>query len=569
MIKDNIRIFKRYYNLIKDDSRRLIPFYISTLCGNILDLIIPFVIAMILDFITTGSYNMAITYIIILTIVYILSVMFSILDSTIYSNFLKYNYVTLHKKIVNKIYTFDYDYQNDIPKGRIINSINMDLINISEMADNFFGILTRSLKLIIILVCFFVNNFFVGIGVLIIDIIYIYLSYYMNKKSSYYLNIQIGHSDKLISLLSEVLSGLKDIVSLDFTKGLNHKFNIYRKRWQKAYINKRKYMIIQNCLLKGIIYLGKILLYIYFIYSIFKGNITIGMIVLLISYYDNFFTSSIEVMTKESNIKEENVALSRIYKILEYKSFNNTLGTNSINNVNGVIEFRKVYFSYTDLPTLKNITFSIKPNNLTVIAGKTGSGKTTIFNLLLKLLRPNRGEILLDGVNINLLKHNDYLKNISIVNQDTFMFNLSIRENLNLVNKDHDLQIEVCKKIGIHNFIMSLPKGYDTVLDSNSTNLSGGQKRLLSLARTVLKGTKILLFDEVTSSLDPKTTDDIINILYDLCNDHTVIVITHKKELMKRADKLILINKGKKVGEGKHKDLIKYNNYYKKLQNRK
>lgn len=570
MIKDNIYIFKRYFSLIKEDRKKLIPFYISALFGNILDLVIPFIISIVLDLITKGNYNNAINYLIILTIIYICSMFLSTIDCATYSNFLKCNYVTLHKKIVDKIYTFDYDYQKTIPKGRIINSINMDLIDISEMADNFYGIITRILKIIIILICFFMNSYLVGIGVLLLGIIYLLSSHYMNKKSAYYLDIQIGCSDKLLGLLSEVLSGLKDILSLNFIKGINHKFGIYRKNWQKAYITKRKYMIIQKCILKGIIYLGKILLFIYSIFSISKGNISIGFIILLVSYYDNFFTSTIEIMEKEASIEDENVSLLRIYKILEYKSnISKSLDIDSISSINGVIEFKNVNFSYEKQPTLKNISFIINPNCLTVLAGKTGSGKTTIFNLLLRLWTPNSGYILLDGNNINTLKREDYTKAVAIVNQDTFMFNLSIRQNLNLVNNNHKLQEDICKKIGIHNFIMSLDKGYDTILDENSTNLSGGQKRLLSLARVLLTDAKILLFDEVTSSLDPKTTDSIINILSDLKNDHTVIVITHKKELMKKADKLIIINKGRKVGEGIHTTLIKKNIYYKRLQNRK
>lgn len=570
MIKDNIYIFKRYFSLIKEDRNKLIPFYISVLVDNIIDLVIPFIISMILDLITKGDFNNAVNYVIILMILYICSMFLSTVDCATYSNFLKCNYVTLHKKVVDKIYTFDYDYQKTIPKGRIINSINMDLIDISEMADNFYGIITRILKIIIILICFFINSYLVGIGVLLLGIIYFISSHYMNKKSAYYLDIQIGHSDKLLGLLSEVLSGLKDILTLDFTKGINHKFGVYRKRWQKAYMTKRKYMIIQKCILKGIIYLGKILLFIYSIISVSKGNISIGLIILLISYYDNFFTSTMEIMGKEASIEDEAVSLFRIYKILEYKSsIYKSLEINNISDIKGVVEFKKVNFSYEKQPTLRNVSFIINPNCLTVIAGKTGSGKTTIFNLLLRLWTPNSGCILLDGNNINALKRENYSKIISIVNQDTFMFNLSIRENLNLVNKNHDFQKEVCKKIGIHDFIMSLDKGYDTILDENSTNLSGGQKRLLSLARALLTDAKILLFDEVTSSLDPKTTDSIIDILSNLKNDHTVIVITHKKELMKKADKLIIINKGKKVGEGNHANLIRKNTYYKRLQNRK
>ena len=142
---------------------------------------------------------------------------------------------------------------------------------------------------------------------------------------------------------------------------------------------------------------------------------------------------------------------------------------------------------------------------------------------------------------------------------------MSIRENLNLVNKNKEKQIEICKEIGIHKFIMSLDNGYDTIIRENSTNLSGGQKRLLSFARTLLNDSEILLFDEISSSLDPDTTKKIIEILKRLKTKHTIVMITHKEDIMKVADKIIVMDNGKKVGEGTYKNLINKNKYYKKL----
>ena len=143
---------------------------------------------------------------------------------------------------------------------------------------------------------------------------------------------------------------------------------------------------------------------------------------------------------------------------------------------------------------------------------------------------------------------------------------MSIRENLNLVDSNKERQIEACKKVGIHDFIMSLPNGYNTVLKEDANNISGGQKQLISLARTLLSKSEILLFDEVTASLDPNTTRHIIKVLKDLKKDHTVIIITHKPKLMKIADNIIVIDRGKVVGFGSHKELIKSNKYYQILQ---
>jgi len=144
---------------------------------------------------------------------------------------------------------------------------------------------------------------------------------------------------------------------------------------------------------------------------------------------------------------------------------------------------------------------------------------------------------------------------------------MSIKDNLKMACKDEKKQIEICKKIGIHELIQSMPKGYDTILTENAANLSGGQKRLLSLAKTLLTDSKILLFDEVTSSLDIKTTNKIISILKELKDSHTVIIITHKKEVMKISDEIILLSKGRIVGKGAYKNLLKNNHFDKLVKN--
>ena len=241
-------------------------------------------------------------------------------------------------------------------------------------------------------------------------------------------------------------------------------------------------------------------------------------------------------------MKEENVSLVRIKEILDYGQ-NIQYENKIIKDIEGVIEFRNVSFSYNEKKLLKNISFTINSNKITAIIGENGSGKTTILNLILRLYFPSKGSIYLDNKNILNIKLDSYLNNISVLNQDTYLFNLSIRDNFNLINKDKRVQERICKLVGIDKFIKNLPKGYNTVISENSTNISGGQKRLLSLARTLMKDSKILLFDEITSSLDMDITKQVINVLNKLKENHTIIIVTHKKELMDIADETIKLCK--------------------------
>ena len=174
---------------------------------------------------------------------------------------------------------------------------------------------------------------------------------------------------------------------------------------------------------------------------------------------------------------------------------------------------------------------------------------------------------MIDKLNIYEYSKDVYYSNISIVNQKTFIFNMSIRENLSLIDSNKKRQIDACKRVGIHGFIMSLPDGYNTILKEDAYNISGGQKQLLSLARALLTTSEIILLDEVTSSLDPNTTNKIINLLDDLKTDHTLIIITHNKELMKVSDNLVVLKDGKIDCIGRHKDLIENSSTYKDLIN--
>ena len=249
-------------------------------------------------------------------------------------------------------------------------------------------------------------------------------------------------------------------------------------------------------------------------------------------------------MTSSQSIKEQNISINRINSILEDNEEKNK-NEKIIKNIKGKIEFENVFFSYNDDKLLEDISFTIEPNKITAITGINGTGKTTIINLILRLYKPKKGKILLDNIDINNIDKKSYLKEISILNQETYLFNLSIRENFNLINNSIKRQEEICKFTGVSNFIEGLPNGYDTIIDENSNNLSGGQKRLLSLTRMLLKESKILILDEATSSLDKEKVEKFSKILEKIKENHTIIVITHKKEIIDIADETIVINKGK------------------------
>lgn len=555
-------MIKKYFKITEKTKWILYIFILILVILGVLNLIIPVYSSKIIDSLTNKNINEFIRLLTILSILFITTNTFSFLACKSYSLFFKNTFINIHKKIINSVYEYDDKLLNKL-KGRIISTVNIDIINISVMADYMFSFM-HNLVLIICMLIFFIKTYVIfGVFLVIATVVYILLASYLTKKEAYYFRGQRMYLDKLINMLGQTLSGIKEIKTSNIKPSLNKKYDGLRRSWANKYMLKRKYVIAHSVLLKFIMYLSKIMLYILSMYLLFNNKVTIGIIVLLINYFENIFTYSTKLVEDMSKVREYNISLNRVCNLLDNKP-DNYFGLINNSNIDGHVKFKNVSFSYNGVSTIKNINFEAEKGKITVITGKTGSGKTTIFNILLRLYKPYKGFVYIDDIKIDEYKKDTYYKNVSVVNQESFLFNMSIKDNLKMVCSDEKKYIEMCKKVGIHDLIEHLPKGYNTILSDNASNLSGGQKRLLSLAKTLLTGSKILLFDEVTSSLDIKTTSKIIEVLKDLKNDHTIIIITHKKEVMKIADNLIMLNKGKIVCTGTYKKLLS-NEYFNKL----
>lgn len=542
MISEYTEILKNYYNVIKNDKKKLYPYYIGYVCNVIVELIIPICVANITEELTNSYFIAAFVAVLTLLLLNVVNSLLSYIDMHFYAKFFRANYITLYKNVVNKIYHFDENYKEEFSTGKILNSLTGDVVNIGEMADNILTVILNIIKWGIIFIYFVRINIFLALVILIINVVYISLANYLNSMSIKYYREQREHNDTLISLINQTILGLKDVKTLNISNDLNKKYNVIYKKWGNAYYKKRVYYIYRSTFLKILLSIIKSAIYIFCIVAIMQDNMTIGTLLLIISYYTTFFSSSESIMSCLASMKEENISLMRIKELLEYGN-DQSYQNNIIKETEGVIEFRNVSFSYNEKKLLRNINFTIPNNQITAIIGENGSGKTTILNLILRLYFPSKGSIFLDGQNILDIKLESYLNNISVLNQDTYLFNLSIRENFNLISKDKKWQESICKLVGIDKFIKTLPKGYNTIISENSTNISGGQKRLLSLARTLMKDSKILIFDEITSSLDMDITKQVIDVLKKLKTNHTIIIVTHKKELMDISDEIIRLYK--------------------------
>lgn len=301
---------------------------------------------------------------------------------------------------------------------------------------------------------------------------------------------------------------------------------------------------------------------------VFDKSLTIENFVVLYMYKSrvynllNFTTNMLEYL------RNFNLSASRVFEILDGSSFRKeSFGNINLKNINGNFEFKNVTFGYNKKNIIKDLSFKINSNETVAFVGRSGAGKSTIFSLLTKLYHPKKGKIYIDGVEIDKLSKETIRNNISIITQTPYIFNFTIKENLKIVKdevSDEEI-IEACKKASLHDFIMTLPDKYDTLVGEGGITLSGGQRQRLAIARAFIKKSEIILFDEATSALDNETQRDIQNAIDKMKNKYTILIIAHRLSTVINSDRILLVDDGKIVSEGTHKDLLKNNSLYKEL----
>ncbi|MDR1234950.1 MAG: ABC transporter ATP-binding protein/permease [Mycoplasmataceae bacterium] len=260
----------------------------------------------------------------------------------------------------------------------------------------------------------------------------------------------------------------------------------------------------------------------------------------------------------------------RVLEVLKEPIEQDDPDAKELKEVYGLVEAEHLDFSYIPgKPVLKNVNFHVKPQQVVALVGPTGAGKTTIVNLITKFYEITNGDLKIDGISIKKIKRESLRKNITMVLQDTYLFSTSIYKNIHYGRLDASRNdvIKAAKMARAHNFIMQLPKGYDTVLEDNGSNLSQGQRQLLAIARAFLSNSRIVILDEATSSIDTKTEMEIQGAMNQLMKERTSFVIAHRLSTIKNADNILVINHGRIVEQGHHNDLIKRNGFYAELYN--
>lgn len=366
-------------------------------------------------------------------------------------------------------------------------------------------------------------------------------------------------NEKITGLLGEIVRGARDIKMLNAEKSF-----IGELEGKICDVNEFRYGMqkterIGNLASSSIRDLFDFLLMALMALMIYKGHLTIASALIVYNYSGRVPLIVNYISNLLDRARDFNLSFERVSAILDDEEFKKeNFGSVHLDKVEGNFEFKNVKFKYDNNLVLKGVSFKIKANETVAFVGKSGAGKTTLFNLLCKMYDVQSGKITIDGVDVNKLDRESIRGNITIISQNPYIFNMSIRDNLRLVkdNLTDEEMVEACRMAALEDFIEELPLKYDTVIGEGGVTLSGGQKQRLAIARAFVQKTEIILFDEATSALDNETQTKIQEAIDNMKNEYTILIIAHRLSTIVNADRIIFLNDGKIEMEGTHKELL-------------
>ncbi len=454
--------------------------------------------------------------------------------------------------------------------GEFINRITSDSETITDSISTLLYIIIQIASNVLVLVYVFFNSIIVGLEVVLYLFTLYKLSSKFNPKLKDFQKDIKKKNDLYVANVNEYIHGIREIRALGVNKNITSELkniinNLFKKRNSTIRFEQNYYSMVYilNEILIAIIFITVII-------QILNGTSTLTFLVAMSYYVYNFLRLVNSFASFSTYFQKLKVSVERIYEIIDNKLYKDTEFGNYHNlNCNGKLEFKNVSFKYHDQKTniLNDFNLEIKPNSKIAIIGRSGEGKSTIFNLLLRYFDVNNGKILLDDVDISDYDEESLRKNISIIRQEPFLFNRTILENFKMLDKKIELNTvrKYCKVALIDDYIMSLPKGYNTIIGESGVNLSGGQKQRLAIARALCKNSKIILLDEATSALDNESQEKIIEVINEISKDHTIITIAHRLSTIIDSDIIHVMEKGKIIESGTHEELLKKSNIYKDL----
>ncbi|WP_163183683.1 ABC transporter ATP-binding protein [Neobacillus sedimentimangrovi] len=563
----------RLLSYTKPHKKRLAMAFLLLLMTTILEIILPILVKIFIDdYLTPG--NLEFQPLLLLGILYMgIQVVKALL---LFFQLVKFQEIALliiqqlRIDVFSKVQALGLKYFDKTPAGSIVSRVTNDTEAIKDM---FVTVLATFIQSGFLLSGIFVAMFLLNVKlalfcVVLIPILIFVIRLYRKWSSRYYLDMRERLS-QLNAKLNESLQGMAIIQVFRQEKRLRQEFGVINNQHYHAGMKNIK---IDGLLLRpaiDLIYIFALILVLsYFGVTSFDTTVKIGVIYAFINYLERFFEPVNQMMMRLSLFQQAIVAGSRVFKLLDEEELAPAQKDNSNTIEQGKIEFKNVSFSYDGKrDVLKNISFTAHPGETVALVGHTGSGKSSIINLMMRFYEFDRGDIFIDGESIRNYSKKELRNKLGLVQQDPFLFFGTVKDNIRLHNKDlTDEQVrEAAKFVQAHSFIERLENGYEHQVVERGATFSSGQRQLIAFARTIAANPKILILDEATANIDTETEEEIQTALSKMRKGRTTIAIAHRLSTIQDADLILVLHQGEIVERGTHQELLSLGGLYYKM----
>ena len=506
-----------------------------------------------------------------LAVLYAVGTVLNYMQSFIISSVVQHFSKRLRTAIAEKINKLPLRYFDSHSQGDTLSRVTNDVDTVGQSLNQSLGtVISSSLLLIAVLFMMFYNNVvlsFVTIGSVLIGFVFVAL---IMGKSQRFFRAQQENLASVNGYVEEMYSGHNVIVSYNATEESKKAFQMLNT---KLYNSMWKSQFISGIMMPLMIFTGNfgyVMVVLVGASMALNGDVTMGTIVAFMVYVRIFSQPLSQIAQGITTLQQASAAMGRVFEFLaEPEMENDEHKAQQLTTLKGDVAFDKVFFGYNpDRTIIHDFSAKAKAGQKIAIVGPTGAGKTTIVNLLMKFYEIEKGRITIDGVDTKQMKRSEVHDAFSMVLQDTWLFEGTIKENLiyNQKNISDEAVVVAAEAVGVHHFIKTLPKGYDTVLD-DTVSLSVGQKQLLTIARALLKDAPLLILDEATSSVDTRTEELIQKAMDKLMEGRTSFVIAHRLSTIRNADLILVMRDGNIIEQGNHDQLMEENGFYADLYN--
>lgn len=570
----NSKTIKRLIAYCKPYRFTLISIFVLSAVSVLLTLITPVLFGQAIDLLI-GKNNVNFEELFMKSLLIVIIIILTVFVQWILgqlTNKVTYNITNiLRDSLFEKIHVLPLKYIDSHLHGDIINRVinDIDLIG-TGLLQSFTSLFTGIATIIGTILIMCLINLSIAVVVIVLTPLSLLVASLIVKRTHIYFKEQLDIRSEMNAYIEEMIGNQKLIKAFNYEEENEDKFIEINQRMHASGVKSQFYGALINPTTRIVNNLVYAAVGIFGAINVIAGHFTVGLLSSFLTYANQYTKPFNDISSVMTEMQTALAASQRVFEFLDEKEEIQNNKIEEVNAVEGNVELENICFRYNEnIPLIENFNLKVRPGQTVAIVGKTGCGKTTLINLLMRFYDQNKGKINIDGIDTLQMDRNSLRKMYGMVLQETWIFKGTIKENIAYGKSDASDEeiIAAAKKARAHKFIVNLPDSYDTLIDENGGNLSEGQKQLICIARIMLTKPPMLILDEATSSIDTRTELQIQEAFDAMMEGRTTFIVAHRLSTIKNADMILVMDKGKILEQGNHQELIAKKGYYFNLYN--